>query len=151
MWSFFSCNQSTAVCPTSTAVPMAAASAASGSVTATTTAGTWAMNKSVVRSQPHHSKSVPIKPFAHLLYYVFVLWPLSATTTCDPSNQLRCVSSGSCIPLAFKCDHEDDCGDNSDEEHCGKMCCCVLSPCIAICLPTFSANETGWTLKIKNN
>lgn len=38
--------------------------------------------------------------------------------------QFRCVASGSCIPLAFKCDHEDDCGDNSDEEHCGE-CVCV--------------------------
>lgn len=47
----------------------------------------------------------------------------AATTTCDPSNQFRCVASGSCIPLAFKCDHEDDCGDNSDEEHCGEPCC----------------------------
>lgn len=45
----------------------------------------------------------------------------SATTTCDPSNQFRCVASGSCIPLAFKCDQEDDCGDNSDEELCGEM------------------------------
>lgn len=44
-----------------------------------------------------------------------------ATTTCDVTNQFRCVASGSCIPLAFKCDHEDDCGDNSDEEHCGKI------------------------------
>lgn len=50
-----------------------------------------------------------------------------ATTTCDPSNQFRCVASGSCIPLAFKCDHEDDCGDNSDEEHCGKIDFPVLS------------------------
>lgn len=23
--------------------------------------------------------------------------------------------------MAFKCDHEDDCGDNSDEEHCGEL------------------------------
>lgn len=46
--------------------------------------------------------------------------PPPATTTCDPSNQFRCLASGSCIPLAFKCDHEDDCGDNSDEEHCGE-------------------------------
>lgn len=51
---FFSSNQSTAVCPTSTAVPTAAALAASGSATATTTAETWAMNKSAVSVQPHH-------------------------------------------------------------------------------------------------
>ncbi|XP_013882871.1 sortilin-related receptor [Austrofundulus limnaeus] len=58
------------------------------------------------------------------------------TTTCDPSNQFRCVTSGSCIPLAFKCDNEDDCGDNSDEEHCETHQCgpgeftCARGVCI---------------------
>uniref|UniRef100_A0A3Q3AY67 Sortilin-related receptor n=1 Tax=Kryptolebias marmoratus TaxID=37003 RepID=A0A3Q3AY67_KRYMA len=58
------------------------------------------------------------------------------TTTCDPSNQFRCVASGSCIPLAFKCDNEDDCGDNSDEEHCETHQCgpgeftCARGVCI---------------------
>ncbi|XP_061574688.1 sortilin-related receptor isoform X2 [Cololabis saira] len=58
------------------------------------------------------------------------------TTTCDPSNQFRCVASGSCIPLAFKCDQEDDCGDNSDEDHCESHQCgpgeftCARGVCI---------------------
>ena len=123
---FLSSYQSTAVCRTSTAALTADASAASGSVTVTTTAETWVMNRSVVSIQQHHlSKScfyVKNSKYSVVLVCVFFIYFFSlATTTCDPSNQFRCVASGSCIPLAFKCDHEDDCGDNSDEEHCGKI------------------------------
>lgn len=50
----FSSNQSTAVCPTSTAALTAAASAASGSATGTTTAETWATSRSAVSSRPRH-------------------------------------------------------------------------------------------------
>lgn len=59
-----------------------------------------------------------------LITTIHIHWsfPPPATMTCDPSNQFRCVASGSCIPQAFICDHEDDCGDNSDEEHCGRTC-----------------------------
>lgn len=46
-------DQSTAVCPTSTAALMGDASAASGSVTATMTAETWVMSRSVVSIKAH--------------------------------------------------------------------------------------------------
>lgn len=38
-----------------------------------------------------------------------------------PSTRFRC-KNGNCIPLAWKCDEDDDCHDNSDEEDCRKCC-----------------------------
>ncbi len=117
---FYWLFQNTPACQTSTAALMGNASAASGSVTVTTTAATWVMNRGAV--------SDIISPVSYktpeCVWSCFIYFSLSAaTTSCDSAVQFRCVTSGSCIPLAFKCDHEDDCGDNSDEEHCG-MCLC---------------------------
>lgn len=36
---------------------------------------------------------------------------------CDGKFQLKCKNKG-CVPESFKCDGEDDCGDNSDETDC---------------------------------
>lgn len=33
-------------------------------------------------------------------------------------DQFRCASGTKCVDSAVKCDHKDDCGDNSDEAHC---------------------------------
>lgn len=36
-------------------------------------------------------------------------------------NEFRCRHGNKCIDESKKCDHWDDCGDNSDEEGCGEL------------------------------
>ncbi|KAL8173660.1 UNVERIFIED_CONTAM: Sortilin- receptor, partial [Gekko kuhli] len=61
-----------------------------------------------------------------------------ATTICDVETQFRCHGSGTCVPLSYKCDLEDDCGDNSDENHCEAHQCrndefsCTSGMCIRL-------------------
>lgn len=124
VWFYFffflsAAHQSTPACQTSTAALTGSASAASGSVTVTTTAATWVMSRIAVSNIIRPAASVSYKMIQMYKCWVSCLSLSAATTSCDPAVQFRCVASGSCIPLAFKCDHEDDCGDNSDEEHCG--------------------------------
>ncbi|CAH0560374.1 unnamed protein product [Brassicogethes aeneus] len=42
-------------------------------------------------------------------------------TTCSPEH-FTCSNDG-CIPKGWRCDGEDDCGDNSDENQCGTNTC----------------------------
>ena len=32
---------------------------------------------------------------------------------------------GTCIPMAYVCDNENDCDDGSDETYCGETKCCI--------------------------
>ena len=45
--------------------------------------------------------------------------PFLAPKCYDPSK-FMCRSIKKCIPASKKCNGKDDCGDNSDEENCGK-------------------------------
>ena len=49
--------------------------------------------------------------------FFFLFFHFSAYYSCD-NSQFRC-KSGRCIPAGYRCDHDNDCHDNSDEENCG--------------------------------
>jgi len=51
-----------------------------------------------------------------------IIVSVSAIQTCAP-NQFQCANK-KCIPYVWKCDHDNDCGDNSDEpENCKTIPC----------------------------
>lgn len=60
-----------------------------------------------------------------LLLVIFVtvcLLSFLAVTKCDPSSNFQCTTVDHCIPLRWVCDHDNDCGDNSDEPpNCGML------------------------------
>ena len=37
------------------------------------------------------------------------------------NDEFMCPASRQCIPLEFRCNNVNDCGDNSDENQCGKI------------------------------
>uniref|UniRef100_A0A8C4QT80 LDL receptor related protein 8 n=1 Tax=Eptatretus burgeri TaxID=7764 RepID=A0A8C4QT80_EPTBU len=45
----------------------------------------------------------------------------AASSSCDPT-QLACAN-GRCVPAAWRCDRDDDCGDGTDERHCMLRTC----------------------------
>lgn len=69
---------------------------------------------------------VGINAIIYLLKVVYsITWFLLAApnNTCD-ENAFRCLNKA-CIPKRFVCDHDNDCGDGSDESvECGE---CYLS------------------------
>ena len=57
-----------------------------------------------------------VEHFHQLQVSVFTNVFLISDGTCPP-NEFTC-NNNYCIPLSWKCDQENDCGDNSDEMNC---------------------------------
>lgn len=77
---------------------------------------------------------VKSNPLCFILNIVFFFASIDETCRTD---EFTC-SNGRCIQSRWKCDGDDDCGDNSDERNCPPRTCapekefaCALNHCIA--------------------
>jgi len=59
---------------------------------------------------------ITILPHAYLSSVQLFPNPTSTNTVCE-EDEYACNNTV-CIPSAWECDGLDDCGDNSDEDHC---------------------------------
>uniref|UniRef100_A0A8C1IX14 Low density lipoprotein receptor-related protein 1Bb n=1 Tax=Cyprinus carpio TaxID=7962 RepID=A0A8C1IX14_CYPCA len=80
--------------------------------------------------QPH--SQTHLKPFSSVCLFVS---DEKDEKTCGP-HEFRCENNN-CIPDHWRCDSQNDCGDNSDEEHCKPVTCnhkdfaCASGDCIS--------------------
>lgn len=61
-------------------------------------------------------------PFDHSDEHLSMCSSFSEYSDCT-TNQFKCTN-GKCINASLACDHNDDCGDASDEIGCGK---CIIN------------------------
>lgn len=77
-----------------------------------------------------------IRELLQCFFNIFSL--LLAFHTC-PSTSFTCAN-GRCVPYSYRCDHYNDCGDNSDETRCHFRACnrteftCKNARCISSAL-----------------
>lgn len=56
--------------------------------------------------------------YGAMLVFNLSVW-CSDERTCEP-YQFRCKNNR-CVPGRWQCDYDNDCGDNSDEDKCGRF------------------------------
>ncbi|KAF3856478.1 hypothetical protein F7725_017201 [Dissostichus mawsoni] len=65
------------------------------------------------------------------------LLPVVAYPTCFPLTQFTC-NNGRCINVNWRCDNDNDCGDNSDEAGCSHSCSSAQFKCNSgRCIPDY--------------
>ena len=117
-----------------------AASRRAGSVTERMTAETLRMSprKSAVRTDERErecrSRVYGEKEVCTgvMLVLIMSVW-CSDERTCEP-YQFRCKNNR-CVPGRWQCDYDNDCGDNSDEDKCGRF--------PSVCLTLLLAHAVG--------
>ncbi|KAI4873047.1 hypothetical protein NFI96_006125 [Prochilodus magdalenae] len=76
----------------------------------------------VLNAIGHHVRLCPIFVACFVIKSFISFWlSLAAFHTCEPT--VFTCGNGKCVPYHYRCDHYNDCGDNSDEEGC------VFRPC----------------------
>ena len=89
-----------------------------------------------------------------LLFYPAILWkkgPISSGNKTCKSNEFTCAN-GKCITHTWRCDFDNDCGDDSDETHCRKCCLFYLCGLVVINVheQLFSFSHTSGTVPLKS-
>lgn len=58
----------------------------------------------------------------------FLTGPVTPEPLTCGAGQFQCVHSFQCVPLSWRCDGEEDCADQSDEEQCPSLVPGTLPP-----------------------